>query len=315
MPNQNKLIVISGPTATKKTSTAIELAKKYNGEVVNFDSLLFYRELNIGTAKPTEAEMQGIPHHMINNHSYKNPINAADYMNEAIPIINKIMQQGKPVFLVGGSGFYLQAVLKGMYDSNTTPAEILERSEKLYQKAGINPFREILQENDSESYALYHENDHYRIRRAVEHFWTTGTKFSQARKQMQVKEQESPVQQFGWDVLHIYLDIPKEEHFKLIQKRTQIMFEQGLLQEVKDLIAGGATGTEKPLNSIGYKEVLDYLDGKYQSLEDCQERITINTRRLAKSQRTWFNKVEKEKFNPLTDQQDILKYCDNFLRK
>ena len=184
---QNKIIVISGPTATGKTSTSIKIAKEVDAEIINFDSLVFYKEITIGTAKPTPQEMEGIIHHLVGTQSILEPINAADFMKMAIPLINEIHQRDKVVILVGGSGFYLQAVLNGMYDSITTTPDITEKSDSLYLSEGITPFRKILKDVDQISFERYHENDHYRIRRAVEHYWMSGVPFSEAREKMKEK--------------------------------------------------------------------------------------------------------------------------------
>jgi len=156
-----KVIIVSGPTASGKTDISIELARKFGGEIINFDSLLLYKEINIGTAKPTLTERGEIPHHMIDVASISHPMNAAAYAKMALPIINDLHAKNKLVYLVGGSGFYLQALVKGMYDSPTTPKEISEQSETLYLELGILPFLEILQKEDPTTFALYHENDHY----------------------------------------------------------------------------------------------------------------------------------------------------------
>lgn len=311
-----KVIVVSGPTASGKTDLAVELALKFNGEVVNFDSLLLYKEINIGTAKPTEEERRSVPHHMIDVRSISNPMNAADFAREAFPIVQNLLKSGKPVFLTGGSGFYLQALLKGMYDSPTTPAEITRRSDELYQAEGIAPFREILKLHDPKSFERYHENDHYRVRRAVEHWWTTGFPMSEAREEKDSANVElNRPTIHDWDLLHIYLDLPKEEHWKIIEKRTEKMLQNGLIDEVKDLLQKGFTGTEKPLQSIGYKESLDYIRGVYKSLEECKERIIISTRQLAKSQRTWFNRDQfKKKYHPLEERDEIFLQVDRFLK-
>lgn len=310
-----KVVVISGPTASGKTDMSIELAHKFGGEIVNFDSLLLYREITIGTAKPTTKERGMIPHHMIEVRSIAQPMNAADYAKEALPIIESLLSQKKLVFLVGGSGFYLQALLKGMYDSPTTPKEILDRSDELYQKEGITPFREILRTHDLATFQRYHENDHYRIRRAVEHLWNTGVPLSmeRARKDAENKELNRP-SIHGWDILHLHLDIPKEEHIRIIEKRTQQMLKSGLIEEVKELLDHGFTGLEKPLQSIGYKEVLDLLRGLLPSTEACHERIVISTRQLAKSQRTWFNRISgKSTFHPLEQREEIIQSVSQFL--
>jgi tRNA dimethylallyltransferase len=310
---KNIICIVSGPTASGKTSTSIALAKEFGGEVVNFDSLLFYKEITIGTAKPTVKEQDGIKHHMINCHSVSNPINAAQYLKEAIPIIKDIHMQGKIVYLVGGSGFYLQAILHGMYDSITTPLEITKKSDSLFETEGISPFLLFLEKHDNESLNRYHKNDHYRIRRAVEHFWTTGKKFSDSREKMDDKKKNSPMKNLNWNVFHCYLDLDKEQHFEIIQKRTKKMLSDGLIKEVKSLIQDGLNGTQKPLLSIGYKEVFEYINGVHTTEEEMEERINISTRQLAKSQRTWFKKVEKKQFNPIIDKELIKEQFNNFM--
>lgn len=311
-----KVVVISGPTASGKTDLAVELATKFGGEVVNFDSLLLYKEIEIGTAKPTPEEQKTIPHHMLNVRSISNPMNAADYAREALPVIEKLLSEKKLVYLVGGSGFYLQALLKGMYDSPTTPKEITKRSDELYEKEGIAPFLTILKEQDRKSFERYHENDHYRVRRAVEHFWTTGSPLSEAREEKDDSNEKMDRPTIhNWDLLHIYLDLPKEEHLKIIEKRTDRMLSTGLIEEVKDLLAQGFTGQEKPLQSIGYKETLDYILGVYKNLAECRERIVISTRQLAKSQRTWFNRDSfKKTFHPLEERSEIFLQVEKFFK-
>jgi tRNA dimethylallyltransferase len=310
-----KVIVISGPTASGKTDLAVELAQKFGGEVVNFDSLLLYREINIGTAKPTPEEMESVPHHMINVRSITEPMNAADYAREALPIVERLLSEKKIVYLVGGSGFYLQALLKGMYDSPTTPKDILKKSDELYETEGIAPFRTILKVHDPSSFERYHENDHYRIRRAVEHWWTTGSPLSKARSEKD--ESNSGLLRptvHDWDVLHIYLDLPKEEHLRIIEKRTDRMLRDGLVEEVRSLLERGFSGLEKPLQSIGYKETLNFVFGVYKDLRECRERMIISTRQLAKSQRTWFNRDSfKERFHPLTQRSEIFKRVEKFI--
>lgn len=311
-----KVIIVSGPTASGKTDLSVELAKKFGGEIVNFDSLLLYKEVNIGTAKPTVDERKSVPHHMIDVRSISNPMNAADYAREALPVVEKILQNKKIVYLVGGSGFYLQALIKGMYDSPTTPTDITERSEKLYTAEGIKPFLKILSENDPESFARYHENDHYRIRRAVEHWWANGTKLSDERNKKDSKNKELPeTGVHNWDIFHVHLDLPKDEHLKIITGRTKKMLGFGLLEEVKHLLSQGFTGEEKPLQSIGYKEVLDFISGVYKDLGECEERIIISTRQLAKSQRTWFKKdLSRKVFHPLKERDLVFQSVASFLR-
>lgn len=313
---KNRICVISGPTASGKTQTSLNLAKKRGDcEIVNFDSLLFYAELNIGTAKPSKEEMAICPHHMVDIRSAKDPMNAADYEKAAKEVILDIHSRDNTAIVVGGSGFYLQALLYGMFSSSNVDEKTRERSDKLYQEKGIEAFIDILRENDPGSFERYHENDHYRLRRAVEHFWTTGTKFSEERvKMMGSREENSNIKAYDWNVFHAYLDLPKDDHFDIIQKRTSKMIKDGLLEEVNALLNSGFTGEEKPLMSIGYKEAISHIRGD-MNLEEMEERINISTRQLAKSQRTWFKKIEKSEYNPLTNADKIAGDFESFLKR
>ena len=196
---QNKVIVISGATATDKTTLAIALAQKYETQIINFDSLLFYQELNIGTAKPTIQEMAGVPHHLIGFQTIKSPINAAQFCQLALDKIHTLHTQGVVPVLVGGSAFYLRALLRGMYPNRPPSPEVLKKSCSLYQKAGIGPFRQILKEYDPTNFYQLHQNDHYRIRRAVEYYWSTGMSFSSAPKKLKSSYLQSNVH--SWEPL------------------------------------------------------------------------------------------------------------------
>lgn len=304
----NKLIIISGPTATGKTQAAILLGQIFGGEVVNYDSLNFYSQLNIGTAKPSLQERSLVPHHLFDVASISAPWSAADFVKQALPVISAIHERKKLPILVGGSGFYLQALVEGMWDSPSTPVEIQAKSDELYQQAGIVPFIEVLQVHDPLSHQRLHANDHYRIRRATEHYWTHGTPFSAAKDNFQSQHTQ------GWDVFHAYLDIPKEDHWKIIESRSKKMLELGLIEEVRKLLQQGYRGTEKPLQSIGYKETIDWIQGIYGTDQAAYlERLSINTRRLAKSQRTWFKKKDKIQYDIRHDQEKLVADVKNFM--
>lgn len=318
----NKLIIVSGPTASGKTKTSINIAKKIQDEqglkaaIVNFDSLLFYKEISIGTAKPTKEEQSGIEHHMVDIESIKSPMNAAQFIKIGEKIITDLFKENKIVILVGGSAFYLRALLKGMYESPTPPVEIKEKLNSWYKKDGITPFIEYLKVHDPESLVNLHQNDHYRLMRAVEHFESTGTKISEQKKELDnLDPYDFNTIIHPWDVLHIYLDLPKDEHFDIITKRTETMFADGLMEEIESLEKAGFTLDEKPLASIGYKEAIEFKKGLFANAKQCIERIAISTRQLAKSQRTFFNKITpKESFNPLHDQGKIMDRVATFIK-
>jgi tRNA dimethylallyltransferase len=316
-----KIIIISGPTASGKTNASIQLALyiKNNFQkkiaIVNFDSLLFYKEISIGSAKPTAEEKKDIEHHLIDIASINSPLNAADFILLAQKKIEELFSQNKIVILVGGSGFYLRSLLKGMYEAPSIDPEILAKSEQIYQEKGIEYFINFLKINDPESLTNLHQNDHYRLRRAVLYFESTGQKISDQKKfyddQLPYDFHENV---YNWKILHFYLEVPKPFHQKIIEDRTKKMFHDGLVAEIETLRSNGFSLQEKPLASIGYKEAIDLLNGLYGSQEECIERIIISTRQLAKSQRTFFKKmVPKITINPLNELDKIFLYCSDWV--
>jgi tRNA dimethylallyltransferase len=316
-----KLIIISGATATGKTSFSLKIADLIKNEnlgsckIINFDSLLFYKELNIGTAKPSLSERNGHEHLLIDITSAKDPINAHQYVQLAEKEILQCHNSNTIPILVGGSAFYLRALIKGMYESTSTDDQLREEVDLEYKDKGIKPIIDFLLKNDPKSMEVLHENDHYRIIRAYEYFKQTGKPLSSEKKRMdELNPYDLSTGKNGWQLHSIYLDLPKEEHWSYITQRTEAMIKAGLVQEVEELLKMGFTGTEKPLRSIGYLETLSFLKGEFKSTEDYQERISISTRQLAKSQRTFFKKITpKLSYHPLKDEEKLLKECREFI--
>ncbi len=315
-----QVIIISGPTACGKTQTSLNIAnflKKTTQkkiEIINFDSLLFYSELNIGTAKPTPDELSLFPHHMINVISIREEFNAARFIAETKKILEQ-MSDEQIFILVGGSGFYLRSLLKGMYEGPSSSDKIKEEVQKNYQQNGIAYILSFLQEHDPESIRTLHPNDHYRLLRAYEFFLTTGMPISIQKTKM---EDQNPYD-FSKNIFpdhfftHFYLDLPKEKHWEIIQNRTEQMIKNGLVEEVRSLLLSNFTGQEKALQSIGHKETLQFLRGELKNIDELKEKISIATRQLAKSQRTFFNKVQpKIQINPLEDQAKLLSLLNAF---
>jgi len=313
---KNKIIIISGPTASGKTSTSMLLSHALKQEgldsaIVNFDSLLFYKELSIGTAKPSKEELETFEHHLVDIVSASSPLNASDFLSRADSTLSKLVSENKIPIFVGGSAFYIRAFVKGMYDSNPISEDLRDKIDKEYKERGIHFIREILEKRDPASFNQLHENDHYRNIRAYEHLMATGEPISQQKQ----KSDENNPYDFtinrlkDFDIIHIYLDLPKEEHWKIILKRTEEMVANGLVTEVKNLLASGFDGSEKPLGSIGYKETIQFINGEFDSEQDYIERIAISTRQLAKSQRTFFKKVTpKATFHPIDDKNKIVNH-------
>lgn len=312
---KKKILIISGPTATGKTALSMHLAQKFHLPIVNADSLLFYKELTIGVAKPSKEDLDRIPHHLINITSIAQPINAKIYRDLAIKTFENLWCEKNydALILVGGSGFYIKALLYGMYESETPSPSIVEKSQALYDKDGISPFIEILKEHDPTSYKKLHINDHYRIRRAVEHWWYTNIAFSEVSIQQDKKNLINPFWKTqGWEYITLYTDVNKNQHQRLIEERTSSMLKSGLIEEVQQLLKS-FTGKEKPLQSIGYKEVQDFLNSKLKTIEELEMAINISTRQLAKAQRTWFKNLEKHSlhFPEFINEAEVL--CQNFL--
>ena len=316
----SKVVVIAGPTCTGKSTLAIKLhlfLKEHGFEsaIVNFDSLLFYKELSIGTARPSSYELALAPHHLVAIASIAKPLDASAYTKLALSLLQKLFDKNIVPILTGGSGFYLRAVLMGMYESKTSSEDVLHKSKILYDSEGIDPFWNLLKTVDPVSFSTLHANDHYRIRRAVEHWWENGTPLGEAAQDLK-KSRIGLDNIHGWSLFQAYFDIPKPLHAGLIQERTKKMIEAGLIEEVRSLLKNGFSGTERPLQSIGYKETLDHLNGLFKDEKEYTERIFLSTRQLAKSQRTWFKKqVGFKPYNSLNDSEMFLSDVLTFLQK
>lgn len=327
MKNPNKIVNIFGPTASGKTSLSIELAlelkkRGQTAEIVNFDSLLFYKELLIGTARPTIEEMRGIKHHLTGVQTIKSPINSSDFVSLAKPILNKLWKQEKIPILVGGSGFYIRSLLKGMYASekstNVTEEQkntfniILASNDEKNNRELVN----FLKKNDPESLQNIHANDFYRLSRAVEFFIFNNKKMSDQKKELDKKNPYNFSSNLNIECqpINIYLLPPKEEHLKIIENRTRSMVEGGLIEEVKELIEKGFNKNLKPLQSIGYKETIEFIESNQGTTDSLIEKISISTRQLAKAQKTFFKKVvQKTELNPLEPKQENISKVINLL--
>lgn len=313
------LIIISGPTATGKTATSIRLAnalRSLNPHIINFDSLLFYRELNIGTAKPTTFERGDIKHSLIDVRSITDPLNAADFTTLALELLEASLKTDELPIIVGGSGFYLRALVKGMYDSVDVSDEIKAKGDALYQAQGIDPFIETLKLHDPQRLSMLHANDHYRIRRAWEHWQMTGKPVSPEGDEFAGGDPYDFSQHRlkDWSLFHIHLDIPRAEHNQIIETRTGQMLQDGFITETQELLNAGFSGEEKPLQSIGYKEILNFLAG-HLAENELPERINAATRRLAKQQRTFFAKIKpKNTYHPIIDVAKIEEDVVNWLQ-
>jgi len=283
---QAEVVAIVGPTASGKTALSIELAKKYNGEIINGDSMQVYQGLDIGTAKITVEEMEGVPHHLL---SFKEPTEAfsvADYQRLVRAKIAEIRAQGKLPIIVGGSGLYVQAVL---YDFQFTEEQVDEVARKAYyeelEKLGPEAMHAKLEKLDPQTAESIHPNNTRRVIRALEMIELSGvSKASEAQNRGEI-----PL--YNHVVLGLGQNMSREELYDRINHRVDVMMDKGLLEEVKGLWQQNIRGVQS-IQAIGYKELYDYLDGKC-SLDEALESLKQNSRRYAKRQLTYFrNKME-----------------------
>ncbi len=275
------VLVIAGPTASGKTALAVELAKRYNGEVVSADSMQIYNRMNIGTAKPEAEEMEGIPHHLMDFLEPGERFSVAEYVARAHEVIADIHSRGKLPIVAGGTGLYINSLVDDIdfspaEDGGEIRAELAER----VKNEGIEGLMAELREIDPVSAEKIHPNNTKRVIRAVEYYRLNGTPISE-----QGRRQESS----RYSPLMLMLDHPRELLYERIEKRVDIMLDMGLLAEVQSLMAEGLTKGNLSMQGIGYKEVIDYLRG-FTTKEEMTRIIKRDTRRYAKRQLTWFNR-------------------------
>jgi tRNA dimethylallyltransferase len=277
-----KLLVIAGPTASGKSALAIDLAEQLDGEIVCVDSLTVYRGFTIGSAKPTKEQQNQIPHHLLDVCEPSDPFTAADFMNMATIVIADIAGRGKVPILAGGAGFYLRALLRGM---NKAPGEDAAVREFLWARArqeGAEALLEELRQVDPETALLLHPNNQIRIVRALEVYHTTGRPISSFHAAHGFSD--SP-----YDALQFCLDLPRPVIYQRIEARVDAMYAAGLVSEVELLLKQGVSPVCKPLQAIGYKEVVAHLEGQF-GVDEMLRLIKRNTRHFAKRQLTWFRR-------------------------
>ena len=281
---REKVAVIIGPTAVGKTKLSIDLAKALNGEIISGDSMQIYRTMDIGTAKVTKAEMDGIPHYMVDIKNPEDSFSVAEFQERVRKHIREITERGKLPIIVGGTGLYIQSVLFD-YQFTDDAGDVIyrEQMEKLALERGVEYVHKKLQEVDPESAERIHANNVRRVIRALEIFHTTGEKMSD-----QIEKQEK---ELLYDVSLIGLTMDREMLYDRINLRVDLMMEQGLLEEVEGLYNRGIRDCQS-IQAIGYKEIYDYFENR-ASLEDAVSQLKTNSRRYAKRQLTWFrNKMD-----------------------
>ena len=295
------LIVIAGPTAIGKTGLAIKLAQYYKTEIVSADSRQFYREMEIGTAKPSSDELKAAKHHFINSHSITNIFSVGDYEREALELITRLFKDHDIAILVGGSGLFINAITNGFDDIPSSSVEVREKYNRLFHDEGISFLQEKLKSIDPTFYDEVDRNNPQRLIRALEVHETTGKPFSEFRNKIKKKR--------PFNIIKVGLNSDRQKLYENINNRVDIMINNGLIEEVEKLKSFWHLN---PLNTVGYSELFDYFDGN-STKEEAIEKIKQNTRRFAKRQLTWFNKSEDIKWFQPDEVEIITTYLNTTL--
>ena len=277
-----RLLCLLGPTAVGKTEIAIQLSQRLNAEIVSVDSRQIYRQMDIGTAKPTPEERQAAPHHLIDCVDISQPFSVADYQSLVDTAIADIQNRGKRVLLVGGAGLYFRAVVDGLFEGPDADIALRERLEQEAAQRGVDVLHERLRACDPVSAERIHPNNVVRVIRALEVYELTGTPMSEHQQQWHQESQRYPFIAFC-------LTMPRALLYQRIEQRVDVMLANGLVAEVESLLAAGYARDTVALRSFGYKELIAYLDGDCTYLEAVAQ-LKQNTRRFAKRQLTWFRK-------------------------
>lgn len=281
-------IIILGPTASGKTDISINLAKQLNSEIINADCMQIYKELDIGTAKASIEEQDGIKHHLLDFVEPTKEFSVSEYRDLALPIIEKLIKENKVPIIVGGTGFYIQSLLlDNNYGNSYKSEELRLQLKNLASEKGNMEVYNILKDIDPESAETIHPNDLKRVIRAIEIFKLSGHKKSELKRTMQTNMQNSI------KPLIIVLNRNRDELYNRINLRVDLMIKAGLVDEVKNLVSKyNLTINNQCMQGIGYKEILDYINN-IVDMDTAIENIKINTRHYAKRQLTWFrNQVD-----------------------
>lgn len=308
---KKKLVILTGPTAVGKSALSVALAKEIGGEIISADSMQVYRHMDIGSAKITQEEMDCVPHHLIDVLEPTEEFNVVIFQQLAKTAMEEIWQRGHIPILAGGTGFYIQAVLYDIdFTHNDEDSSLRARLEDIAETKGNEALYEQLRQVDPESCETIHPNNVKRVIRAIEFYQKTGRKISDHNKEQQ--KNLSP-----YNFAYFVLNDDRSRLYEKIDRRVDAMIGQGLVSEVENLKAIGCTRDLVSMQGLGYKEILDYLNGNC-SLEEAVYLIKRDTRHFAKRQLTWFRReksviwVDKQHFD--YDSQQILRYMKEQLQ-
>lgn len=295
--NNSRIIIITGPTATGKTDISVDFAVRFNGEIVNCDSMQVYRHMDIGTAKPSLDERMDIPHHLLDVVNPDEEFNASIYREYAVPVILDILNRKKMCIVAGGTGLYIKSLLGGLLECPPSNPEIRERLSLEYEEKGGRSLHERLKKLDPESASGIHPNDKIRITRALEIIELT-------KKQLSKLTRDHAFNHKQFSALKICLHRERDLLYERINKRSETMLEGGLIEETENLLKMGYSPELKPLQSIGYRHAVEYLKN-VRGYDETLELFQRDTRRYAKRQITWF-RSDSEMIWAYPEERDLI---------
>jgi tRNA dimethylallyltransferase len=303
-PNSKYLIVICGPTAVGKTALGIKVAKEYNAEIISADLRQFYREMNIGTSKPSEEELEEVTHHFVNNISiHTRNYSAGKYEAEVLEFLDEYYKTKDVAVMVGGSGLFINAVCSGFDDFQKTDDNQLWIARRFLNEKDLVWLQTEVARLDPEYYAEVDKKNPVRLKRALEIIYTTGKKYSEQRIGKKAER--------NFKAIKVGLNLPRELLYERINNRVDEMMKQGLLEEVKHLYLHKKLNA---LNTVGYSELIDFIEDK-MPLEDAVALIKQNTRNYAKRQLTWFKKDNGVQWFEPQEEEAITNYINSQLGK
>lgn len=291
------LYIIAGPTGVGKTGLAVRLAREWDTEIISADSMQIYRQLSIGTARPTTEECGGIPYHLVNCVNIDEKYDLARYISEADDLIVRLAERQRKPLIVGGTGLYIKGLLEGIFDGDSKNEQIRSELVRRMNEQGLPPLYEELGRVDPEAHARIKPRDHQRILRALEVYYTTGAPISEWQKRSRRAEPRYP---------HTLLILNRDrgELYDRIDARVDAMFAAGLLDEVRGILAAGYSPALHPLKALGYREMIRAIREEW-SLEKALEEMKKVTRRYAKRQLTWFRGMPQARWLNLSGLSEV----------